>query len=274
MRASTWFVRSLFCLALTGLIMIGCDNGDDDDDNNNPPAESEYLWVVLDDDSVKMEFDSLPKITIEGEQVIRLNEFVTTVFVPPYVDNDGNPHDARAQYGYRIVGEDGFSAHDNRGYPDNTWQHLNYGYVLLATRRAIFPDDSVDLAGAYNVTGMRYIRLYRKFDIVRPADMSPDSASFVELTDVTAVTVTNPDGLPESALPLADFITRIVLSPETYQYNMLSLDDFGPTTAMTWAQFQTGYWLLTTARTMFTDTTLVGGRYRVRVLKELQVLNP
>jgi len=274
MRASTLFVRSLLCLMFAGLIVIGCDNGDDNDDNNNPPAESEYLWIVLDDDSVKMVFDSLPKITIEGEQVIRLNEFVTAAFIPPYVDNDGNPHDSRVQYGYRIVGEDGFSAHDNRGYPDNTWQHLNYGYVLLSTRRAIFPDDSVDLAGAYNVQNMRWIRLYRKFDVVRPVDVSPDSASFVEFADVTAVTVTNPDGQPESALPLADFVTRIVLAPENYQYNLRSLDDFGPTTDMTWEQLQTGYWLLTTARTMFTDTTLVGGRYRVRVVKELQVAAP
>ncbi|MBU0510053.1 hypothetical protein KKH27_14610 [bacterium] len=254
-----------FCLFLALILMIGCDT--DNDNNSDTPPSTEHVWVVLGDDSVQMMLRDLPKITVEGEEAIRLNEFVTTTLVPNLVVNDTVFYDYRALYGYRIVGEDGFSAHDNRGYADNIWAHFHLGYMLVSNRRAIFPDDSIDLAGAYNVTGMRFIRLYRKFDV-----QIPDTTSFVELNDVTPVTVTNPDGEPESALPLSDFVTLIVTAPENFQYNLRSLDDFGPTTNMTWAQFQTGYWLLTSQRTMFNDTTLIGGRYRLRHLESIQVL--
>ena len=265
--------RSLFLLVgLCFFVILSVSCNSDDSDDNPPPPSDASVWVVLDEDSVEMILDNLPTITVDGEAAIRLNEFVTTTFVPEYVDNDGNHFDARPLYGYRIAGTDGFSAHDDRGYPDNTWAHLNLGYMLVSIRRAIFPDDSVDLAGAYNVQDMKFIRLYRKFDVARPADVAPDSSGFVECCDVTAVTVTNPDGQPESALPLSAFVTRIVTAPESFHYNIVALDGFGPTTEMTWAEYQTGYWLLTSERTMFTDTALVGGRYRIRQLEQIQIV--
>lgn len=269
MRVSIRTFFSLFCLFLTStLLWIGCSP--DSDNSTNPPA-SDFIWVVLNGDSVQMEFDNLSQITVDGEDAVRLNEFVTTSLVPEYVD-DSVHFDARVLYGYQIEGEDGFSASGNRGYADNTWNHLNLGYLLVSNRRAIFPDDSIDLPGAYNVQGARFVRLHRKFDVLRPTDVAPDSHAFVELKAVSAVTVTNPDGQPESALPLADFVTRIIVNPQDFQYNMVALDGFGPTATMTWAQFQSGYWLLTSERTMFTDTTLVGGRYRLRLLESLVVV--
>jgi hypothetical protein len=213
----------------------------------------------------------LPTITIEGEQAIRLNEFVTDSLAPEYVVNDSTNYNTHGLYAYQIIGDDGFSASGNRGYPDNTWAHFNMGYMIISTRRAIFPDDSIDLASAYNVTGMRYIVLHRKFDMARPADMAPDSDAFVEWKAVTSVMVTNTDGQQESALPLSGFVTHIIPNPDTLQYNMSAIDGFGPTSAMTWAQLQTGYWLLTSEKTMFTDTTLVGGRYRLRLLESIQI---
>jgi hypothetical protein len=134
------------------------------------------------------------------------------------------------------------------------------------TGRAIFPDDLIDLPGAYNVRDVRNIYVHRKFDIE-----TPDTVSFVELKDITSVEVTNHDGEPEDALPLRDFVEVLVTNPGDFQYNMRTLDDFGPDEDMTWAQFQTGYWLLESQKTIFTDTSLVGGRYKLQVLEKILV---
>lgn len=270
MHVSTRTFFSLLWVVLSSTVLwIGCSS--DSDNSTNPPAAG-FMWTILDEDSVQMQFADLPKITVEGEETIRLNEFVTTSLVPEYVDDDSVHYDSRVLYAYQIIGEDGFSASGDRGYADNTWAHLNLGYLLTSNRRVIFPDDSIDLPGAYNVQGALYFVLHRKFDLLRPAEVAPDSHAFVELKAVTPVSVTNPDGLPESALPLADFVTRILVNPQDFQYDMAALDGFGPTSAMTWEQMQTGYWLLTSERTMFTDTTLVGGRYRLRMLESLVIV--
>lgn len=262
-------IRSVFLPLVMIFTVIALTSCSEHDDNPGSPTPSEQVWVVLDDDSVQTPLSSLPKFMVDGEEAIRLNEFVTDVLVPDFVDRDNVHYDARPLYGYQIIGDDGFSASGNRGYADNTWAHLNMGYLLVDNRRAIFPDDSIDLPGAYNVQGVRYIVLHRKFDLQRPADAAPDSHAFVELRVITPVTVTNPDGQPESALPLADFVTRIISDPASFQYNVVALDGFGPTSTMPWEKFQTGYWLLTTQKTMFTDTSLVGGRYKLSVLESI-----
>ena len=99
----------------------------------------------------------------------------------------------------------------------------------------------------------------------------PDSTTFIELQTIRTVPVTNTSGVQEEAIPLSKIIAAVVAAPSAMTYNMLSLDAFGPTTAMSWTKFQTGYWLLTSQTTLFTDTTLTGGRYKLKVLQKLIV---
>ena len=51
------------------------------------------------------------------------------------------------------------------------------------------------------------------------------------------------------------------------------IDDFS-TPAVSWAQLQTGYWLLHTERTIFTATELNQGKYKVRALEGIVVQQP
>ena len=95
---------------------------------------------------------------------------------------------------------------------------------------------------------------------------------FVELRSIATAQITNFDGNLENAIPLKDVVLSFVDSPQNYSYNLRTLDDFGPTTSMTWDQFQTGYWLLTSEKTRFTDTSLVGGAYKLRVLESIQII--
>jgi hypothetical protein len=255
---------------LFGLLLFifaaGCSKEDDENNPVTSPATDGFLWIHLSNDSTKIPFAGLPKIDADGMEAIVLSKFVDTTLVPKFKDKGGTLHDARVLYGYEIVADDGYSPSSVKGYPDNIWEHLTLGHILTATRRVVFPYDQIDLPSAYNVKEARSIFLHRKFDIE-----TPDTAVFIELKDIAAVQVKNPDSVLEDAIPLKDFVLLLVSNPDDYSYNIVSLDNFGPETDMTWTQFQTGYWLLTSQKTMFTNTALVGGRYKLKMLNRILV---
>ncbi len=253
----------IFSFFLSTILLIGCSK--ESKNPIEPVQEVSYLWIHFANDSTKIEFDNLPKIDADGEEAIQLSSFIDTTIIPIFRDKDNNPYDARVLYAYKIVGDDGFSA-SKKGYPDNIWDHLKLGHILTQTRQVVFPDDKIDLAGAYNVKQARHIYIFQKFDVD-----TPDTTAFVELQNLTSVTVTNPDGIIEKAIQLKDFILIFIATPEIYHYNMLTLDNFGPTSDMTWDQFQTGYWLLTSQKTMFTGPDLDSGRYKLKVLEKILV---
>lgn len=263
MHVSSIRLLSLFVLGILCLTPIaGCDK---DNPSSPKPDTENYLWIHFKSDSTKIEFESLPKIDADGEEAIQLSSFIDTTLIHPFRDKNGNPFEARKLYSYQIVGDDGFSA-SVKGYPNNTWEHLALGHILTKTRQVVFPDDKIDLAGAYNVKTARHIYIHRKFDVI-----TPDTTTFVELRKLTPISVTNLDGQMENALPLKDFVTALVATPENQQYNLRSLDDFGPSSDLTWAQFQTGYWLLTSETTMFNDPALNTGKYKLKVLEKILV---
>lgn len=253
-----------FIISIILLLVLSCSK---EDENPITPDDSDkYFMVYFNGDSVKVSFTNLPKFDAEGEEAIKLNFFIDTSLVHPFVDKNTVSHDSRPLYSFQIEGDDGFSASGSRGYPNNIWDHLFLGHVITSNRHVIFPDNLIVLPGAYNVKTSRRIYIHRKFDL----DFT-DSVHIVDLDDITPVQILNPDNVLEAAIPLKDVVTTMVTNPGIYNYNILSLDNFGPTADLTWAQFQTGYWLLSSEKTMFTDTTLVGGRYKLKVLEKILV---
>ncbi|MFO7524722.1 MAG: hypothetical protein R6W68_04670 [Ignavibacteriaceae bacterium] len=262
MNKSTFRTYSLLIFVIL-LLIYSCAK------ENNPlvPDDSDkYFWVYFNNDSVKISFSDLPKISADGEEAVQLNHFVDTTLVHPFMDKNGLSYDSRTLYSYQIAGEDGFSAYTNRGYPNNIWEHLTIGHVIVSSRQVIFPDDRIDLPGAYNVKIARHIYIHRKFDLE-----FADSVNIVELRNISSVQVINQDGISEQAVPLKDVVMSKINDPESYNYNILSLDNFGPTTDMSWEEFQTGYWLLSSEKTFFSETTLVGGSYKLKALEKILV---
>jgi hypothetical protein len=261
MRACSVSAKLLLVSLFFVVLFLGCAK--EDDDNPVVTPEAVTLWIYQGNDSTEVAAEGLPTIDVEGQEAIHLSEFISTTLIPPYVDEDVS-YDLRPLYCYEIQGEDGFSAHANRGYANNIWTQLTQGYVVLSTGRAVFPTE-LGLPGAYNVSDAARILVYRKFDLE-----TPDSTCFVEFYKIESVEVTNHDGNPEQALPLCAFVDSAgFATPENYTYNMRSVDDFGPSVSMTWEQLQTGYWLLESEKTLFTDPTLTGGRYKVKYLQKI-----
>lgn len=252
--------------ALTFSLVTGCSKDDSNNPiNTAPPAES-YMTVKHDGNSTQVAFGDCAKIDADGQEAIQLNEFITTDIVPAYTDKDEVDWDARSLYSYEILATDGYSPSGVKGYPNNIWDHMSLGHLLTANRQVVFPDEKIDLPGAYNVKDAIEIIVHRKFDIT-----AADTADFFELSDITTTRVNNWDGLEEDAVPLADFVTALIPNPQSYVYNMLSLDQYSPPDDLNWEKFQTGYWLLDSKRTIFTHAEVTSGKYGVRVLEKILV---
>lgn len=257
--------RVLICL-LSGLLLVYCSK----EKNPAGPATSDrFVWVHFNGDSTKHEFEDMKIIDVttltkrsgNENNAIWLYSFIGTDLIPMYYDKDDNPFDTRNLYAYRMVGDDGFSA-SVKGYRDNIWDEMDKGYIMTETRNVVFPDDILDLPGAYNVKETRHIKVNRKVDVT-----SPDTTGMVRLKDLTVVRVLNDNVLLEDAVSLKDVVEAVISNPENYHYTLTALDGYTTPDAMTWEQFQTGYWLLDSEKTWFTDPNFQSGKYKVKVLE-------
>jgi hypothetical protein len=245
-----------------------------DDDSSTDPKTYESIYVHWNGDSTNVSFENMATIDVDGEKAITLSKFITEDNIPGdsicTFWNKGTEYQARQLYSYKIVGEDGFSA-GMKGYPNNIWDHMGKGFIMYDTRNVIFPDEQIDLAGAYNVKATKHIEINRKFDVI----INDTINVHYDLEKMATESVLNPDSVMEDAIPLSSFITKAVEDsvylgqPENLMYNFRSADDFGPSTDLTWTQLQTGYWLKTSAKTHFTDPALTTSRYKVKFIEKI-----
>jgi hypothetical protein len=255
--ALPWLVAATIVLTIAA-----CSSGDDP---VAPDAGPQIVWVHLAGDSTQVVLDDLAGELIDGQMVVALDRLVSTDLVPMYEDQDQVLHDARVLYSYLLVGEDGFSPHV-RHYPSNTWDQLPLGYIIVSTRDVVFPDEAIDLPGAYNVKAARHLRIERKLDVA-----TADTTYFRELADLPVTQVLNFGQELEDAVRLSDVVAACLDEPQPLTFGLTALDGFGTLDPLSWTQLQTGYWLLATGRTIFTDPELTGGRYRLRMLERIDV---
>lgn len=261
--------------ALALFLFFGCAKDGGDSSTGPDVTTGNFLWVHLDGDSVKVNYDDLPifdvstlaKPLYDENDAIWLTAFINTDLIPLYIDDDST-YDRRALYAYRFVGDDGFFAASKLGYSDNTWDQLDKGYILCVSRLVVFPDELLDLPKAFNIKDVARVLVSRKIDVT-----GPDSSGFARLTDLPTVQVENWDGLTEDAVSLADIIELFVNAPAGHQYNLEAIDGYTLPADLSWAQLQTGYWLLDSKRTWFTDPALQSGKYKMSYLQTIMVKN-
>jgi len=272
MKFRSGIVFSVISSIVIGLLLsAGCSN-DEDDGVINPDNGSEYMMIYYQDDSFEVYYDDLETFDVTSfkapavseNDAIWLYSFVDTILIPK-VESDGTTYDARNLYAYRIEGDDGFSA-SGKGYPDNIWNHMDKGYVIILSRRVVFPDDLLDLPGAYNVKDARNIRINRMINVT-----APDSSSFVRLCDISTTMVENDEGQNEAAVPLSDIVEGFISNPAGFMYNLQALDGYSLSSDLSWDQLQTGYWLMDSEKTIFTPDSLSSGRYGVKYLEHILV---
>ncbi len=207
--------------------------------------KSDFITVKLGDLTFVRYFDILEKVTFEGDEAIRLSDFV-----------DSTMTDYPKIYAYRVIGSDGFYA-AKKGSPDNVWEHMQKGYLKLSDRKATF-DASLGLAGRYYVKDVASIELLRKIETKFKEE---EGFSFSLVMDMETATYSDSvDAFYNGrrGIRLADFVDTLTSTPENYTYNLISVQ--GEERQFSWSEFQTGWWLLDLDVTKFSPDLGVDSR--------------
>jgi hypothetical protein len=169
----------------------------------------------------------LPKVDFEGDESIRLSDFIDSVVTElPEI------------YAYRVIGSDGFYA-ALKGSPDNTWEHMQKGYLKLSNRMSTF-ESSLGLMGRYFVKDVASIELLRKIDVKLGAEKD---TTFL-IIGMQVNTYSDPQDEfynGRGGIRLSDFIEPFISSPEDYSYKLISVQ--GDEKIHPWSEIQTGWWL-------------------------------
>lgn len=191
--------------------------------------KSDFITVQLSDLTFVRYFDILDKVTFEGDEAIRLSDFI-----------DSTMTDYPEIYAYRVIGSDGFYA-AKKGSPDNVWEHMQKGYLKLSDRRAAF-DASLGLAGRYYVKDVASIELLRKIETKFKGEEDFSFSLIVDADQATYVDSADAFYNGRAGIRLADFVDTLTSTPENYTYNLISAQ--GEERQFSWSEFQTGWWLL------------------------------
>jgi len=213
------------------------------------PTESQetYLFTITTgSSSSEVNLDEFPKYMIEEENAVKLSELVdTTVLTEPH------------NFAYRLIGSDGFYAHI-KGNPDNTWDHMQNGYIILSTMAVSF-DPSLGIINRYNIKDVAELKILRKIDFVTPAD------SLIQFIVDELLRVSFQDSL--NAVALSELIPRdVVSSPSLLVYELVAVDDYSVT--LTYQQVQEGFYVIEQDRVLYSNPEIQGAM-KVKMLNRL-----
>jgi hypothetical protein len=242
-------VRCNILLAVSFSVLVlftGCS----DDKSPTKAKETYQFTVVFGTSSSVVELNDLTKYTIENLEAVKLSDLVDTTLVTE-PDN----------YTYRIIGTDGFYA-NVKGSPDNTWEHIQDGYILLSTMAVSF-DPSLELISRYNIKDAAEMKILRKIDFITPAD------SLIQYVVDDMTQVAFEDTL--TGVALTEFIPSEVISdPAAFSYSLIAVDDYSQT--MTYGQLLEGYYVIEEDRVLYTNPD-ISGKLKIKMLNRIAAVS-
>jgi len=229
------------------MILSGCS-----DDKNPAGSQTTYpLIITVHSNSSEIDLNDFATHIIEGTKAVLLSDLVDTSLVA-----------FPRNYAYRLVGEDGFYAH-SKGNPDNIWDHLLAGHLLLPSMNTTF-DTSLGLPGRYNIKDTAEMKIIRKIDVITPAD------SLMQFIVDEMTHTAFEDTL--TSIALVEFIpSEIVSNLSVYMYDLVAADDF--TKTLSYEQLLKGYYIIENDRVLYSDPEIPSG-LKIRNLNRLIIFNP
>ena len=240
-------IYATFILILAIMFFGGCS----DDVSPAGPEETYNFMVTYSSSSSQLNLADLPVYTIEEQKTVKLSDLVdTSLITEPY------------NYAYRPIGSDGFYA-NLKGSPDNSWDHMQDGYIVLSTMGVTF-DISLGLISRYNIRDAAELKILRKIDFITPAD-----SLIQHIVDEMTPTAFE-DSL--NGIALTEFIPEeVVSSPSSYVYKLIAADDYS--IILSYEQLQKGFYIIDRDQILYTDSEITGS-FKIKTLNRLIAKTP
>ena len=236
---------AMFSTVLISVIGCGSDKSPTRDN------ESYSFTLTFGSSSIEIDAGKLTRHTIDGVEGVLLSDLANTFALT-------EPQN----HAYRLIGDDGFYAHI-KGNPDNTWEQIQSGYLLLSNMR-IFFEPVLGLPGRYNIKNAVEMKILRKIDIITPAD------SLVQFIVGEMTTTAFEDSL--TAVKLTEFITPdITDNLSSYSYELIASDDY--TRTIGFDQLREGYYVIEYDRVLYSIAD-ISSELKIKQLNRIAVLIP
>jgi len=254
--------RIVFTLIMLGFV-INCNS----DNGTNPEDEIKEIDIIFRDAVETVTLNDLQIVELEGEQTVKLTDVLESVFFDSLIIKYPEI------FVYRIIGSDGFYA-ERKGYGDNTWYHLQHGYLRLDTKLAIFEDGLEGIVKGHGVKDVAEIEILRKINVTAQTSLLDTSAVYL-IDDLTEVIYSNAEEAEydgEKGVKLSEIIGLLTDTPESFYYKLEGADGWISPLEFTWAEMQTAYFLTDMEKSKFNPD--LGGKSRIRNLSNIIVIEP
>ncbi|MBU1699452.1 MAG: hypothetical protein KJ831_04835 [Candidatus Eisenbacteria bacterium] len=244
------------------LFFSGCGKDSYLSESAGPTASIEFgegIEVVTPHETVLRIFDDFTPTTHQNRPALPLRELVgEDAVVKPDL------------YGYRFIGTDGFYPNmPGKGYGDNTWAQLQYGYLDLADIRVDFDTErDPELRNGHNVKWLIQVQLLRSIDVQwsggrklatlreLDAEIIPDAYQQAGEEGLTLANVVN------SAAP-ADIVY------ESFLYRVLSRENESLPRLLTWEEMSATYYVLESDSVVMLEA--LGPTYQISEPKSIRM---
>jgi len=170
----------------------------------------------------------------------------------------------RNLFSLHVTGADGWSWR-NQGRRDLNWTEFKSGYLIPEDEGRIYFEEFVNQGiNTYNVKWAETLQVFRAFELIKP----DQSIAIYELSVMDTEMVTNYDEVEEEAVKLTEFIPGEEITEIDSVY-FIGADGYQQT--YTPEEFEAGYWLLESQRTIFTGLDLPGYKKKFKFLQQIQV---
>lgn len=169
----------------------------------------------------------------------------------------------RNLFSIHVVASDGWSWR-SRGMRDLKWDEFASGYLIPEDEGKIYIDAFASQGvNTYNVKYAQDVDVYRTFELVKPDDTN----ALYQLSSMTTEQVENYDGAMEDAIKLTDFIPAEITTVDSVMFT--AADGYAKTYSTD--EFNAGYWLKDSAKTIFPGLDLPGSKKKFKFLKTITV---
>ncbi|MFC2170786.1 hypothetical protein ACFLQJ_02285 [Calditrichota bacterium] len=260
-------INSTMLVPLLTLVLANISCEKDEDNPSSPNTDPVLIYLLSPEDTVQVDITQFDTETMEGAEIVSLGDVVSkesvSMLFPLF--NPADSVEFRSIFSYRFKATDGFSPFD-RGREDLLWDIFSQGVIAVESLNTLYPAE-LGLPGAYNVTELESIQLFREVDVITPV-----LDGFARFADLSATALDTAGPAQVQGYLLSDLLpdTIITLGPENYSYTLKSLDS-STSPVITFDQLSNGYFLLGSEYIWFMPDSLRGAEYRLKFLSELTV---
>jgi len=233
------FLAILTALVITFLLLTGCSEKDSDN-----PNELDEIRAYGLDQFFQME-DVMNLFSTEDQEDI-LEDAI----------------EIRSLFSALVSAEDGWNWR-NRGVRDLKWEEFSNGYLIPDDDGKVYFGSFVDQGvNTYNVKYAELVDIFRAFQLVKP----DETIAVFELNRMDSELVINHEDIEEAAIKFTDFILEEINIIDSVAF--LAADGYQKTYSAD--EFNDGYWLLNSQRTIFPGfPDMPGSKKRFKFLKQI-----